>query len=125
MPPTNSDTHSFCAGGFGHVMRSSFPIAQCHRRTLHPFWSKACDGREILYTAVTLRVKTNWAGRLRRFVDVKPLTDDQGFYALRRYTPRAELRRAFGRWLRHYHRTRSARAHPAPGVPDVRRVRTG
>ena len=33
-------------------------------------------------------------------------TDDQEFYALRRYATRAELQRAFTRWLWHYNHTR-------------------
>jgi transposase InsO family protein len=33
-------------------------------------------------------------------------TDDQEFYQLRRYATRAELQRAFARWLWHYNHTR-------------------
>lgn len=44
--------------------------------------------------------------RLNGKVERSHQTDEQEFYGLRRYATRAELRRAFTRWLWHYNHTR-------------------
>jgi transposase InsO family protein len=44
--------------------------------------------------------------RLNGKVERSHQTDDQEFYALRRYTTRGDLQRAFTRWLWHYNHTR-------------------
>lgn len=44
--------------------------------------------------------------RLNGKVERSHQTDDQEFYDLRRYATRAELQRAFARWLWHYNHTR-------------------
>jgi len=51
--------------------------------------------------------------RLNGRVERSHQTDDQEFYHLRRYATRAELRRAFARWLWHYNH---ARVHTGTGM---------